>query len=289
MRFRRLVPAVFAAAAALVATALPVAAITNGTRDSAEEPRYPYVGLMIAEVGGAPAWRCTGTLIDPDVFLTAGHCTFGADNVKIWFDVEPPQPGPEDDRLDFYPFGGFDAEGTPLDHPDYEDARFFLADLGVVVLDAPIEGDLLESLGDLPSLPQQDQLDSLRPNRRTTFTAVGYGLQRAFPGPASWKTEADRVRMIAEPQLLQINNRFTGPTSILLSNNANTGGTCFGDSGGPNFIGSSDVIAGVTSFGLNPTCAGTGGVFRIDREFELSWLNWVIDDPTRAVNEQYPG
>ena len=40
-------------------------------------------------------------------------------------------------------------------------------------------------------------------------------------------------------------------------------GTCFGDSGGPNFVGSSNVIAGVTSFGLNITCGGTGGVYRV--------------------------
>ena len=59
---------------------------------------------------------------------------------------------------------------------------------------------------------------------------------------------------------IQINGALVGDFSLLLSNNANTGGTCFGDSGGPNFIGHTNVIAGVTSFGMNGTCAGTGGV-----------------------------
>jgi hypothetical protein len=59
-----------------------------------------------------------------------------------------------------------------------------------------------------------------------------------------------RTRYVANPRLIQINTPgFTGDFSLLLSNNANTGGTYFGDSGGPNFLGDSNVVAGVTSFG----------------------------------------
>ena len=80
--------------------------------------------------------------------------------------------------------------------------------------------------------------------------------------------------MVATPKLNQINvPGFTGDFSLLLSNNANTGGTCFGDSGGPNFLGSSNVVAGVTSFGINGNCAGTGGVFRMDRQNVLDFVN----------------
>jgi secreted trypsin-like serine protease len=81
------------------------------------------------------------------------------------------------------------------------------------------------------------------------------------------------VRMLATPHLVQINTPgFTGDFSLLLSNNASTGGTCFGDSGGPNFIGDSNVVGGVTSFGLNGSCGGTGGVYRVDRADDLDWL-----------------
>jgi secreted trypsin-like serine protease len=83
--------------------------------------------------------------------------------------------------------------------------------------------------------------------------------------------------MVAHPHLLQINTGFTGDFSILLSNNANTGGTCFGDSGGPNFIGTSNVIAGVTSYGLNTACGGTGGVYRIDKADDLDWIATFFD------------
>jgi secreted trypsin-like serine protease len=99
---------------------------------------------------------------------------------------------------------------------------------------------------------------------------VGYGLQKINPV----FVESARVRMVAHPRLLQINvPGFTGDFSILLSNNASTGGTCFGDSGGPNFIGTTMVIGGVTSFGINGNCAGTGGVFRMDRQNVLDFVD----------------
>jgi hypothetical protein len=227
---------------------------------------HPYVGLMVAQTAeGAPLWRCSGTLLSPTLFLTAGHCTEApAEHVEIWFDadVDAGRPG------NGYPFTG-NVGGTPYTHPNYNPNAFYRYDLGVVVLDEPY---LMSAYGALPTL---DQLDSLTPRRGlkdVTFTAVGYGMQKSFPDAASWKNEAARVRMVATPRLLQINTGFTGDSSLLLSNNANTGGTCYGDSGGPNFIGSSNVIGGVTSFGINGNCAGTGGVYRVDRADDLDWL-----------------
>lgn len=245
--------------------ALPAGAVTDGELDG---NGHPYVGLMVAQdATGAPLWRCSGTLIAPTVFLTAGHCTEApAAHVEIWFaaDVQSGIPG------NGYPFDG-DVGGTPHTHPQYNPNAFFLFDLGIVTLDAPVNK---AQYGALPTL---NQLDQLKPRRSTTFTAVGYGLQKSFPTAASWKTVAQRVRMVAEPHLIQINSGLVGDFSLLLSNNANTGGTCFGDSGGPNFLGSSNVVAGVTSFGLNGTCGGTGGVYRVDRADDLNWVNTFLD------------
>ena len=64
----------------------------------------------------------------------------------------------------------------------------------------------------------------------------------------------------------------TGDYSLLLSNNHSTGGTCFGDSGGPNFIGDSNVVGGVTSFGTTDTCKGHNGAYRVDQPDDLEWL-----------------
>jgi hypothetical protein len=117
-------------------------------------------------------------------------------------------------------------------------------------------------------------LKTKRGQQDTTFTAVGYGLQASFPDAASWKDVANRVRMVAYPKLIQINvPGYTGDFSMLLSNNHKTGGTCFGDSGGPNFLNDTNIVAGVTSFGKNGNCAGTGGVFRMDRQDVLDFVN----------------
>jgi len=248
---------VLALVLSLVGTA---SAVTDGYEDG---DGHPYVGLMVASIGGAPQWRCSGTLISPTLFLTAGHCTFGADHVEIWFDADVTNAAAHG-----YPFTG-DVGGTPYAHPDYNDSAFFLFDLGVVVLDEPV---VMSEYGVLPGLDQLDALKTQRGQQDVTFTAVGYGLQKSFPDAASWKNQSFRIRMVAEPRLIQINGGLVGDFSILLSNNANTGGTCFGDSGGPNFIGSSNVVGGVTSFAMNGNCAGTGGVYRIDRADDLDWL-----------------
>jgi hypothetical protein len=147
-------------------------------------------------------------------------------------------------------------------HPDYEDAPFYFNDVGVVILEAP--GIVLDDYGTLPSV---DAFDAIRTQRsKVTFTAVGYGLQESFPTPASFLASNTRTRYVAHPHLIQINGGIVGDFSLLLSNNHHTGGTCFGDSGGANFVGDSLVVGGITSFGLNGNCAGTGGVFRTDRE-----------------------
>jgi secreted trypsin-like serine protease len=130
----------------------------------------------------------------------------------------------------------------------------------------------MNKYGALPQLDVLDRLATQRGQQDVTFTAVGYGLQESFPDAAAWKEHNQKIRMVAHPQLLQINTGFTGDGSLLLSNNANTGGTCFGDSGGPNFIGDTNVVGGVTSFGVNGECAGTGGVYRVDRADDLEWL-----------------
>lgn len=249
-------------AVVLLVTAVPVGAITNGDPDVGA---HPYVGLMVADdADGNPLWRCTGTLISETLFLTAGHCTEApAVKATIWFaeDVDT-EPG--------YPFDG-DVDGTTFTHPDFDPAAFFLYDLGVVVLDTPV---VMEEYGALPGL---GVLDGIKGNdKKGALTAVGYGLQEINPN----RFTGERDRLVATLDLLNTKGVFGVPkgTSIKVSgsgvggDSSGTGGTCFGDSGGPMFLGDTNVVVAVTSFGVNGNCAGTGGGYRVDAPDDLEWL-----------------
>lgn len=240
MNSRRWITVFFVLVLALI-SAMPAGAITDGEEDG---DGHPFVGLMVAQTeAGAPLWRCSGTLISPTVFLTAGHCTESpAGHVEIWFDADVQSGIPANG----YPYSG-EIGGTPYTHPEFNTAQFYLHDVGVVVLDEPV---LMDEYGTLPKVNQLDKLKTKRGLQDVTFTAVGYGLQASYPDAASWKNESALIRMVAYPKLIQINvPGATGDFSMLLSNNAHTGGTCFGDSGGPNFLNDSLVVAGVTSYG----------------------------------------
>ena len=238
--------------------------ITDGSPDGGA---HPAVVLIVMDVDGSPAFRCSGTLLSPKVVLTAGHCAgergeFSGMRVFTESDVE--------NGNNNYPFAGPNTVEAKAwhSHPQFTEAQFFLHDVGVVELKTAVNLPA-SAYGTLPSV---NQLDALKASSSTLFTSVGYGVQRINPT----KEVAEKIRMVATPHLVQINTGFTGSFSMLLSNNASTGGTCFGDSGGPNFLGASSVVAGVTSFGNNGTCGGTGGVFRLDRADVLAFVQQYL-------------
>ena len=261
----------FLAAALLAVTlsAAPAQAITHGQLDG---DGHPFVGLMVAkDAAGNPLVRCSGTLISPTVYLTAGHCTQApAVSADIWFGSDLTDAA----AIDFPARG--DARGTTHVHPGYDPDDFPVRDVGVVVLDEPME---MPQYGELPALNAFDAWQSQRGLQDITFTDVGYGVQRMFPDAASWKIDSQRLRMVATPRLVQLSSRLTGDYSMLLSVNANTGGQCKGDSGGPAFVGTSHVVGGVMSYGVSDYCRGTAGVFRMDRSWSLEWVQGFLAAP----------
>lgn len=282
---KKITLAIVLSLAMLLSIVGPASAITDGTLDG---NGHPQVVLVLMEVNGAPAFRCSGTMISPYLVLTAGHCTDdypdGVYSGMRIFTESDVQAGIG--TTNNYPYGDNDLLNDKTIEaksfatlPGFETAPFYKNDVGIIVLAQPFyPGGYPGVYGKLPTAGQFDAFKTKRGIQKVTFTSVGYGLQASTPDPAYWKTHNVKTRMVAYPKLIQINAPGSvGDFSLLLSNNHSTGGTCFGDSGGPNFLGDTNTIAGVTSFGKNGNCAGTGGVFRLDKQRVIDFVQLYLD------------
>ena len=95
----------------MLVTAMPAGAITG---DYVEDFEHPFVGLVVFyDENGEFSHRCSGSLLSPSVFLTAGHCTDGATTARVYFQQDAGvnyDPETELDPVSGYP--EYCAEGT---------------------------------------------------------------------------------------------------------------------------------------------------------------------------------
>jgi len=210
---------------------------------------------------------CTGTLISPTVFLTAAHCaprTTG-DAVTFATHYDPASSmvysicrGPEaciDDNQDGYP-DNFDGR-YKADPNGY--------DIAAVKFNEPVK-DESGSLITPARLPSLHRFDRVAKNQK--FTAVGYGEQGATSTVYDTRTYAVSTFKSVSEDYLRLSQNV----------NQDNGGTCYGDSGGPNFFGAAvtgdetDVIAGITNTG-DPWCKATNVTLRLDNEAARKFLS----------------
>ncbi|WP_219622791.1 S1 family peptidase [Peribacillus deserti] len=207
--------------------AQPAGAITYGEPDNNQ---HPNVGALIvkSDATGEKRQICTGTLIDSKVFLTASHCTSDLpEENQVWVsfdeDVEPIT-----NKTKLY-------SGRAVTNPAYSQRQSDTCDIAVVLLDQAVKN--IEPA----SLPKEGLFDQLAAKGKLndqTFTAVGYGVQEPVNQPGGPDYPYDGLRRVSVSQFSALNN-----TWLRLSQNEAAGdaGTCYGDSGGPNFLGSGQV------------------------------------------------
>jgi hypothetical protein len=245
-----------AAAAAVAALGITAAAlaITNGGPDG---NGHPYVGALLAPHAFSDGtWEeCSGTLISPTVFLTAAHCDLGVSRVAVTFDAQ------YDSKTGTTYWGTWHAD------PNYNQAQSDPQDVAVVVLDKAVKGITPARL------PKAGSLDSLSIGDK--IVSVGYGAQSVTMGPGGADFHYADIRYVAVGSVDAINSSW-----IRASMNPATGdgGTCYGDSGGPNFLGDTNIVAGTTITG-DFVCRATNVDYRMDTESARSFLGQYVTLP----------
>jgi hypothetical protein len=283
----------FAFLSVITVLAIAVSPVLAITGNWVEDNEHPFVGLIVFyDANGEFIWRCSGALLDPTTFLTAGHCAdtvSGAVTARVYFQQDA--GAHLDPVLGYDPITGYPeycAEGTlgvtcatsdELYNYDFTGSLTLpnTHDVGLVILDQPIT---LSEYGVLPEPNLLDQFATARGREDTVFTVSGYGLTYRTNEHDPLPNISYRERLMALSTLVNLNSALNAGFNLqTIGNGAGKGGTCSGDSGGPVFLGGydSNLIVAVTSFGLNALCRGTDFAYRIDQPEVLEWIYGIME------------
>jgi secreted trypsin-like serine protease len=251
----------FAAGGLLIGSGLPAQGITYGRFDG---DAHPNVGSLVLPNGsGSPFEVCTVSLIAPRVVLTAAHCVIGA--------------GPSQFSVTFDPVI---SSGSTLIHGTaHYDPRAYTTgesrpyDIAVVVLDRPVNLEPVQ----LPTAGLLDRLKAEHALKDQRFTAVGYGTTRSSQQGGGAGIHENLRRNVVEQSFLSLQKQW-----LLLGMNPATGdgGTCYGDSGGPHFLGGidSNLEVALTVTG-DVYCKATDLDYRVDTPEARSFLGRYVSLP----------
>ena len=208
-----------------------------GTYEDAEDG--DWAGVVAVMLDDDP-WPCTGTLIDPEVVLTAAHCLEGYSSFAIR--------------------GGVDmgtaladvAVATP--HPDYDGE---LADLALLKLDHAVT-----------EIPFFGVVTDANPAVGTHGKLLGYGVT------STWGEDFG-VRRVGNTDVLGYPIEY-GDAIVELGGEA---GHCYSDSGGPFFVDEGDgwAIDAVSSFGATEECTYADGSFSTDTAPYAAWIEATVN------------
>jgi hypothetical protein len=147
-----------------------------------------------------------------------------------------------------------------------------LHDVAVIILDEPVASITPAQL------PPAGLLDDMKKDhllKGHKFVTVGYGRLRneKTRGPHAIggygeRYYADQTFQALKPYWLQLSmNPSTG-----------NGGTCYGDSGGPHFLGNSEIVVSLTVTG-DAWCRATDVTYRLDTDSAQAYLSQFVELP----------
>jgi hypothetical protein len=249
-------------------------AITYGFVDSNNTYRNTGAFIVKSPTTGEIFPICSGTMITNNVFLTASHCT-----IYYTQDLAPEGYVAYVSLDQSIPFGDLTSNKTTLlavshvvTNPNYNQAQSDSGDIGALILARNVSG---VTPAVLPSCGLLDQLAAQNGLKTATFTNVGYGVQnRVVGGGVPFFQDINPVpRMFSFSSFNSLNGGY-----LRLSQNASTGngGTCFGDSGGPNFLSltGQQLIVSITITG-DSVCRSTNVDYRLDTVSAQGFLAYV--------------
>ncbi len=135
------------------------------------------------------------------------------------------------------------------------------------------EDIVLDTYGVLADLDASQALagDTGQGRNDALVETVGYGIQAIQPNPMDIES-----RYKSTSRIVAVNgNQAQGGNLHTLNNPSpigGTGGSCFGDSGGPVFINNTNEVLAVVSYGYSATCHGADYSWRVDTQAAYDFI-----------------